>query len=424
MTTSDGTWTGPNWDPGPPPLDLTNTTIMINHRIDYTTGANINNWNKADGSIIISSSGTLDVNAVNKFVIQSNGFTIVNDGIFNMNLGTGKYKIDKAGFLYNGGVMTVVSDKVEFKDDTYNDTTVAALTQIVNLGVMDFSATKSVHNDGSIDNSGLLSVSDLHNDGYICNTNILQTTGNIKLHENDLGLLGCGGKTFACNIEMEGGQLFDQEICCLIDDLPSQLVIDSSKASYQTGDVDNASVVDVCPILLATGIISFNVTKNENEIDINWIISDVEQGDVFIVQRSIDAITFEDRQVLTATYDAFEGTFYAQDEVLPGIVYYRLKIINVNGDFFYSNIKSITTNATKNTYTIFPIPSREVLSISGVLGKNTLVEIVDINGRIVYDKLIESESMICQINHGLDAGIYSLQIINGQIITSQRIIVE
>jgi hypothetical protein len=248
MTTSDGTWTGPNWDPGPPPLDLTNTTILINHRIDYTTGANINNWNKADGSIVISASGTLDVNAVNKFVIQSKGFTIVNDGIFNMNLGTGKYKIDKAGFLHNGGVMTVVADKVEFKDDTYNDTTVAALTQVVNLGTMDFSAARSVHNDGSIDNSGLLSVSDLHNDGYICNTNILQTTGDIKLHENDLGLLGCGGKTFACNIEMEGGKLFDQEICCLVSGEPGQLVIDSSKASYQTGDVDNATVVDVCPI--------------------------------------------------------------------------------------------------------------------------------------------------------------------------------
>jgi hypothetical protein len=96
----------------------------------------------------------------------------------------------------------------------------------------------------------------------------------------------------------------------------------------------------------------------------------------------------------------------------------------VKGDYFYSSIKSITTGAMQNTYTIFPVPSKEVLSISGVLGKNTLVEIVDINGRIVYDKLIESESMICQINHGLDAGIYSLQIINGQITTSQRIIVE
>jgi hypothetical protein len=51
---------------------------------------------------------------------------------------------------------------------------------------------------------------------------------------------------------------------------------------------------------LATGIISFNVTKNENAIDINWIISDVELGDVFIVQRSVDAIDFEDRKELTA----------------------------------------------------------------------------------------------------------------------------
>jgi len=47
-TTGDGTWTGANWSPAPPPNNMTNVAVVINHTIDYTTTVGISNWNKSD----------------------------------------------------------------------------------------------------------------------------------------------------------------------------------------------------------------------------------------------------------------------------------------------------------------------------------------------------------------------------------------
>jgi len=383
--------------------------------------------NKSDGSITITSSGTLNINSNNNSVVQSKGFSVVNDGVLTLNLGSGQYKLDKEGTLVNAGHVNIMADKVFILDQAYNDTNSVAATQIINSGTIDMSNTNQVHNDGYISNSGILSMSTLHNDGYICNTNILQTTGNVKLHSNNIGYIGCGGELLTCNIEMDGGQLFNQDVCCMPGGTPSTVTVDSSGKDFQAGDYDHSTVTtNVCKFVLTTGISVFRATKIDDAIGFYWTVTDPEAGDKFIIQRSDDAIEFEDRVSVFAEENAPEGSFSTEDELKSGTVYYRLKVINVSGDaVLYSAIVSITTESPGKEYTIYPNPSRDVFSIAGELEENTVVQLVDMNGRTVYNNVVNSEASNFQVTHNLDVGVYVLQIKkDDELLSAQKIVVQ
>jgi hypothetical protein len=424
-TTSNGTWTGSNWTPSPPPNNLTNVAIIINHTIDYTTGVNINNWNKSNGSILINTTGALSINTTNNSVVLSNGFTVTNHGSLVLNLGTtGQFKIDKAGTLTNTGTVDVTADKVFILDNSYSDTSSTAGAQVFNSGTINMTNIKELHNDGYIENSGNITVSKLHNDGYICNSNVLTVNGETKLHENDIGFIGCGGTLNACDIEMDGGKIFDQNVCCLFGNTPIPPTIDSSKNKFETGDFDYKTVT-ICVVFLTTGITQFQVKNLDKRAVFKWAVTNPEVGDLFTIERSEDAINFEDRISIEVS-DATNEGFTAEDELKSGIVYYRLKVESVvDNEIIYSNIISLNTASPKKEYKVYPNPSTDVFSISGEIPENAVIQITDMNGRTVFEKSINAETSLYQVNHNLDKGLYILNIKSNNLETSsQKVIVQ
>ncbi len=424
-TTGDGTWTGPNWTPAPPPNNLSNVAIIINHTIDYTTVVNINNWNKSDGSVTINSTGTLNINTNNNSVIISNGFQVFNFGNLLLNMGTtGQFKIDKAGILTNTGTVNVIADKVFILEPDYADTSLVSGAQIINSGTIDMSNSREVHNDGYIENSGYFISLKMHNDGYICNSSILEVQGETKLHDNDIGFIGCGGALRTCIIEMDGGKIFDQSVCCLVLGSPSPPLIDSSNKHFNSGDYDH-NTVTTCALFLATGITQFQAKVVDDRVAFLWEVTEPEVGDLFIIQRSTDAIEFEDRMEEEAT-NTTDEVFTAEDEIKSGLVYYRLKIVNISdGSIIYSSTVSLTTQGPGKEFKVYPNPSTEFFSIAGEIPESTTVEIIDMNGRTVYNNIINFESNNYQVNHNLNKGVYILRLRSGdQVISSQKIIVQ
>lgn len=84
-----------------------------------------------------------------------------------------------------------------------------------------------------------------------------------------------------------------------------------------------------------------------------------------------------------------------------------------------------TTSQTKYGYTVFPVPSNDVLFINFPNDKlNSKVEIFDLNARIVKEETnTNAVSMEMDISH-LNAGTYILKITNSNKVSSQKIIIK
>jgi len=78
--------------------------------------------------------------------------------------------------------------------------------------------------------------------------------------------------------------------------------------------------------------------------------------------------------------------------------------------FHYSQIPTNIPNITENSFTIFPNPVFDNFTISGIT-ENTFLQITDLNGRIVLQKMVSPNEQI-SVGH-LSAGIYFVRM-NGE----------
>jgi len=120
--------------------------------------------------------------------------------------------------------------------------------------------------------------------------------------------------------------------------------------------------------------------------------------------------------------------YHAQDDISTlqsNQIFYRLKLVDEDGRFFYSKVIAFKINSTQNDLTIYPNPARTEIFISLTTDKrNKLhVKILDASGKTLYDqqKEIQKGNNIFPVTTSrLKAGSYLLQLIlNGETKTSK-----
>ncbi|MGV3631074.1 MAG: T9SS type A sorting domain-containing protein [Bacteroidota bacterium] len=112
---------------------------------------------------------------------------------------------------------------------------------------------------------------------------------------------------------------------------------------------------------------------------------------------------------------------YNDERPLAGISYYRLKQVDHNGNYKYSDIQ-IIDRKTLNGYRIYPQPATDEIKITSEIGEISSLEIIDLLGKksTLSYKVINGE-YILDIS-ALNAGISILNIYNGQEVISEKII--
>lgn len=138
----------------------------------------------------------------------------------------------------------------------------------------------------------------------------------------------------------------------------------------------------------------------------------------FILERSADSINFSFLNTSPAAGNSNTIRVYSYLDVspLPETNYYRLKIVNTNGSFFYSNIVSVKINKPPVIFgpaILYPNPATDIISIHlNGSNENMLLDIFDATGR----KLITEEFIVngdtrheIKIRH-LPAAVYFLKL--------------
>ena len=114
---------------------------------------------------------------------------------------------------------------------------------------------------------------------------------------------------------------------------------------------------------------------------------------------------------------------YIDNTALKAINYYRLKMVDVDGQFTYSKIIAIAVPAG-NTITVFPNPVKDKLfmRLPGVPAETEII-IADAKGTCVKKLQLKAGTTEASINTvGLAAGVYSISFQSGSLRNTQQFI--
>ncbi|MEO9003286.1 MAG: T9SS type A sorting domain-containing protein, partial [Ginsengibacter sp.] len=179
-----------------------------------------------------------------------------------------------------------------------------------------------------------------------------------------------------------------------------------------------SSTTSVLPVRL----ISFKGLLNaDKHVDLDWKVAE-QQGIVsYEIEKSTTGNDFDKIGFVTANNQNSFTYHFADDRPFSGTVFYRLKIIEQDGGFNYSQIISVNYVAS-NAVKLYPIPAGSIIYLK--LNDEKFIDsdaiILDISGKTV--KRFTINSILQNIDISLLAsGTYYLHLINGPAIKFQKL---
>ncbi len=172
---------------------------------------------------------------------------------------------------------------------------------------------------------------------------------------------------------------------------------------------------------LPSRLLSFNAHTVDRRVQVDWTTTDEVDMKEYVVQKSDDAIHWNDVSSVSAKNSLQQNTYHVNDASINGaITYYRLKQINENGIINYSKVikvQSIAHNAGSIHYnTVF---STQVnFQVNATTEDIYRFEIFDVNGSridVLEQKIYKgNNSLSIQVKPTLNKGIYLLRIQDGR----------
>lgn len=168
--------------------------------------------------------------------------------------------------------------------------------------------------------------------------------------------------------------------------------------------------------ILAIKINYFNASKANGYNSLNWQAACSSSQAIFEVERSTDGINFTTISVITANQARCAQPFNYNDFTAPtGTVFYRIKIIDVDGKITNSAIVKLSSQAKDVQLDgITPNPVANVAQIRINITKNDVVElaIVAVDGKVVYRSSLKLQPGSSVVNidiANLPAGLYMIK---------------
>jgi len=163
------------------------------------------------------------------------------------------------------------------------------------------------------------------------------------------------------------------------------------------------------PLPLIIG--DFEAVKAEDEAHLYWNTFSTSNASHFEVQRSADARNFEFKGKVLAPAQSAENTAYNywDKKPLPGKNYYRLKMVDLGGNFEYSEIRMVNFDNIRPVK-VYPIPAGDYITVE--LGQNqdivTTIQVMDASGREVIRHPVSSDTETLSLKD-LAAGAYYIR---------------
>lgn len=173
------------------------------------------------------------------------------------------------------------------------------------------------------------------------------------------------------------------------------------------------------PAVFPVTLLSFDGWEVNNMHELEWVTANEANTSHFDVEHSMDSFLFgkigekeaAGNSLTTQTYN------FTNEQPQLGNNYYRLKIVDIDGSFNYSNIVHLFYTPT-TYFAVYPNPFKEkiIVEAGGIVRGTTTFELYDAAGRLIQsEQWNQTGNFKHEINVGeLAKGTYIYKILNGK----------
>jgi hypothetical protein len=188
-----------------------------------------------------------------------------------------------------------------------------------------------------------------------------------------------------------------------------------------TGNYTISQDISVLPL----NLLSFTGKLNEfnKQVELKWITTSEVNTKNFEIQESTDGKNFSIVGTVVAKNTAGIHNYnFEVNTQKSGVLYYKLRQVDQDGKFQFSNVIAVEKNSS--LLTVYPNPAEDNLTLSIPEGNTTAsVAIYALDGKMVYNKSVSANELISNINISeLNTGIYTLVVYKGKESLSQKFI--
>jgi hypothetical protein len=167
---------------------------------------------------------------------------------------------------------------------------------------------------------------------------------------------------------------------------------------------------------------NFTATLNNKKIVLDWETTMELNTSHFTVQRSTDGIHFEDDAIVIAEGTSAVLRTYSYGETIPmannGILYYRLKMVDVNAGYRYSEVAVVrlANDQFQTGILVFPNPAVNQVRVTVPAdwqNKTVSYSIYNTSGSLVRQQVGVGEQTATIQVADLPAGLYVIRSSNG-----------
>jgi len=177
------------------------------------------------------------------------------------------------------------------------------------------------------------------------------------------------------------------------------------------------------------------LTEDKKAIQLTWQTGEEEQNQGFEIQRSLDGLNFNKISFVESNYS---GTYEFIDAEYPTapIVYYRLRQLDYNHEYTFSDVVAVTTHADNTglstVHEVYPNPAQNQITVPFVTAKDDIINVMiyDMSGRLVLypvnDRNYTTGQHFIQIELPADMprGLYTLRFESQQGSQVKRFLLE
>ena len=154
-----------------------------------------------------------------------------------------------------------------------------------------------------------------------------------------------------------------------------------------------AEVAQLAGLTLPLTLGDFSAIKNTKGVILNWeTLSEVNTA-YFDIERSSNGTDFVSIGSVSAKGNSSLRQLYTYTDIAPsyGVNYYRLRMVDINNSFTYSNKIAVKNNDQVIAVEIFPNPVSSVLQVQipSKQKETVTIFITDARGRVVYKKEVQ-----------------------------------
>jgi hypothetical protein len=179
----------------------------------------------------------------------------------------------------------------------------------------------------------------------------------------------------------------------------------------------NDATFDITTTLLPINLLSFTANSRKSAADLAWKTSAEFSSARFVVEASTNGASFVAVDSLKAAGNSSITRSYNRtiNNLSNGKWYFRLKMVDADGNFSYSAIQQVIIGGSSTAASIFPNPATSYTVLRHAAGSgNETVDLYSMTGALVKSQKVQANAIQTTVQlAGLAKGVYQVRYNDG-----------